>query len=721
MNSKVLWGATEDDWTAFSVLAGLTEDLLPYVADPSIAPSNPQGSWRPAVKMPGVIDRTGRGHGIAKWNEKRMTAREIDRFAADDRHGICVVCRQLKAIDVDITDPVDADLVEQIIVKHLGQLPTRRRGNSSKFLVAFMLPGEIDKVVLKCEKGLIEFPGHKQQVFAIGTHPSGERYVWDGGTPTDFPDVSIDAYRAVMAELEAQLAVEKIEEFNLGRTLVKQRTAIDINDDMVEFLGTEGWVKRVDPSGKVFIRCPFEHEHTTADSDDTATCYFPKGVGGFEQGHFMCQHGHCRGRNDGEFIEAVGFMAAQFDVVEYEPEPGVIDPPSFARNPQTGKILATISNLMLALRSPEWLTADVAFDDFRSELMITRAGRREWRPFIDADYTRLRLVLEAKGLGVGSEMIREAVGLRGDENRFDSAILWLENEVPAWDGVPRIDGFYPTYWGAEDTAYTRAVGAYTWTALAGRVLSPGCQADMVPILFGGQGIGKSRGVAAMVPSREFFAELDLGDRDTDKGRLMRGKLIGELGELKGLHSREIESIKSFITSEVDEWTPKYKEFAIKMKRRLVFMGTTNRREFLADETGNRRWLPLEATRVDRDGIVRDRLQLWAEARDRWKAGGVEFHKAERLATDHHDSYRIRDMWEETVSTWLFEVDPLTNERPADREMTAADILVGALRFEPKSVKRGDEMRLSKVLGALGMVSRQLPPSKGRHRVWKIPS
>lgn len=62
-----------------------------------------------------------------------------------------------------------------------------------------------------------------------------------------------------------------------------------------------------------------------------------------------------------------------------------------------------------------------------------------------------------------------------------------------WDGVERVERFLESYAGAEAGDYSRAVSRYMWTAMAARLLNPGAKCDMVPVLVGGQGTGKSTG------------------------------------------------------------------------------------------------------------------------------------------------------------------------------------------------------------------------------------
>ncbi|QXV72210.1 DNA primase [Acidovorax phage ACF1] len=394
--------------------------------------------------------------------------------------------------------------------------------------------------------------------------------------------------------------------------------------------------------------------------------------------------------------------------VDQEPEPL----PNFDRD-KSGKIKPTILNLLMALRREDVAGVRVGLDGFRDEIMLALPGSEQWRPFGDADYVWLRAHLETGSNGFGpisKEMMRDVVQAVASEHAFDSAILWLNSLQD--DGGSRCETFLIDYFGAEDTPYVRAVSLYLWTALAGRVLSPGCKADMVPILVGEQGLGKSTAIGALVPSPDFFAEVSFAEKDDDLARKMRGKLIAEIGELRGLHTKELEAIKAFITRTHEQWVPKFREFTTMFPRRLVFVGSTNKDQFLADETGHRRWLPVRVSQVAVDRVRQVAPLCWAEARRLFLAGGVQWAAAERLARQVHDEFAFHDSWEEAVQQWL--KGPLFGEDvPTLREFaTTTEALVGAIGIDQKAIARKDEMRMAAVFRKLGYSRKKVRISNG---------
>jgi len=712
------YGAAPSDWAHFADHLGLAADLLPVVSNTKAVVS-PKSKMRDIGKTPSRYNSERQVVGIPQWTDNQSTDRDVARWQRDNDLGICLQTRLVRAIDIDVQDPVLAQKIRDAVELMVGELPMRHRGNSSKCLLAFRLEGTYTKRVLRTAHGPIEFLANGQQFIAVGTHPSGARYEWAGGLPDEIPYLTGAEFEAVWSALEAEFAIAATVTRGPGAKPTAQRAAVDADDDVLTFLERTGWVKSFDTQGRAHITCPWEAEHS-GESSESATTYFPKGVGGFEQGHFRCLHAHCEHRTDGDFIEATGYVTDEFAVVE--PQPGDTELPlllpPFERNRQ-GEILATVGNLQLALKRADVSEVHIGYDAFNDEIMLAPWKTADWRNFTDADYVRLRIRLEGGGFKpIGRELIRDVVGLVAEENRFDSAQLWLSKLE--WDGVPRVERFWTDYFQAEDSDYIKSCSTYIWTAMAGRVLQPGVKTDMVPILVGDQGVGKSSGVAAMVPSEDHFMEVKLDDQETEMARRMRGKLVGEIGELRGLHSREIEHVKAFVTRTHEEWVPKYKEFSIKFPRRLVFIGTTNNDEFLADETGNRRWLPIRVGAVALDRIKADLGQLWAEGAALFAQGGVQFKAAQHLAEQVHAEHTISDPWEDPVRAWL--ADPVFGEDLNGRTngqtlFKIGALMQGALGIDVRQLARKDELRVGRILRKFGFEKAKVRDGSHQLKVW----
>jgi len=351
-------------------------------------------------------------------------------------------------------------------------------------------------------------------------------------------------------------------------------------------------------------------------------------------------------------------------------DPLVQDQPRFERDKE-GRILPTTGNIMLALARPDLTGYTLAVDTFKEALMFSRRPGA-WEPFTDVHYNRVKCALENNGKGfkpIARVEVKECVADVAVQNQFDSAQLWLEGLK--WDGVRRIDNFLYDYWGAVDTEYTRAVSLYIWTALAGRVLDPGCQADMMPILVGDEGPGKTSVIRALVPSADYFCEVAFDEKDDDVARKLRGVLAVEVAELRGLGTRDEESIYAFVTRRYEKWVPKFKEFATSFPRRSILFGTTNDDAPLSKE--GRRWLPFNvgaragrgenAIRVD--AIERDRDQLWAEGAARWKAGGQAWQDVMRLGPEARREFIYVHPWEEQLTAWLADYAEVVAEAGED--------------------------------------------------------
>lgn len=717
---KKTWGALPAEWDLFLGMVP-TADLLPVVSNPD-ATISPHSKIAGIGKTPSHYNGMGHVAGLPKWTEQATSPQQVAEWRKQTDYGICIQTRSVRAFDIDVADREKAHAIVEFLQDELLGVPMRFRENSGKCLLAVVVEGELPKRMVPVEggdgeKGMVEFLGNGQQIIAAGTHPSGVRYQWDWMGLHGLPAISLAHFESTWAALVERFGIGDAGEGGINR---KKGKRVFMEDSALDALEKLGLVLGYGREGQAYIDCPWKDGHS-GDTGIAQTAYFPKGSRGYEQGHFHCFHASCSTRTDGDYLCELGVVAEQFEVLAAEEDPDTgeeqMPMPRLVTDKQ-GDFKANALNVNAVLERPDVTRMRLRFDTFRDEIMWSPYGRSEWQPFLDEHNTELRIRFDRAGFNsVSKDLMRDCVHHVAIKHKFDSAIEWLGKLQ--WDGKPRVGRFAARYLGCADTRYTEAVSFYLWSALAGRILEPGVQANMVPILVGAQGTRKSSAVLAMAPDPEFFVEVDLGENAADLARRMRGRMVGELSELQGLRTRQLEAIKAFITRLYEDWVPKYKEFATSYARRIVFVGTSNEDQFLSDETGNRRWLPMRLIRMaDPDAIARDRDQLWAEARELYELIGVDHRQAETLARDEHDQFRSVDAWEDVVTRWLASEDMdgrFNNEAPYLRN---ADIMQGALNITADKMKRADEMRLGAVMPQLGYERKFIePPAGKRFRAW----
>jgi len=703
---------------------GLKGELLPIVCrlDAEISERSSIGS---IGKIPSEYNNQKKVRGFHAWANKTSTESEVVAWSKNSDYGISLQTRKLRAFDLDIDDAALAQEVRDMIEVILGPMPARVRENSPRVLLAAFMDGDLRKHEIAFPDGsVLEILGNGQQFQACGMHPSGVRYEWEDGTPKGFPTIQREDFDML---IDALLAAYPEANLRKGRSERKRGQRIDLEDPVEQCIRDNDLDLETYANGNIAVRCP-NHAAHTSDGNLSSTVWMPAGTEGHGVGHFRCLHSHCSSLTREDYLqhlsENYGFAEGQDDFSMIVAAPTAPPPMPVLNRNNNGAPLATLPNLTAMLGSQRF-SYQIGYDDFRATIMIRelRDEKSAWRPLVDEDITEMRQNLE-RAFGfrpVGKEIMRDAVHLIARDNRFDSAIEHLNSLT--WDKVPRVTNFLRDCFGAEDSDYVRACSEYVWTALAGRTLKPGLKVDMALILTGVQGTGKSTGIEA-IAQEDCFAEMSFHEKDDDLARRLRGKQVVEIGELRGLHTRELEGIKAYLTRTTESWVPKYQEFATSFPRRMVFFGTTNESEFLSDETGNRRWLPLRSTYVDVDCIRLNRDQLWAEAAHMFNRKGLLYKEAERLARFEHKEFSIVDVWEDKVQDWLESYDHSLGFVPSEAEyLQLNDVLSNALDLPPGRVKHFEKTRLGKVLVSLGYQKkvRSIPvgdgDAKAQRKVW----
>ena len=165
-----------------------------------------------------------------------------------------------------------------------------------------------------------------------------------------------------------------------------------------------------------------------------------------------------------------------------------------------------------------------------------------------------------------------------------------------WDGVERIADLLPRYLGAERSAYTTAVTKMLLYAVIQRVFHPGIKFDTAIVLSDTkQGSGKSTLCRLLALQDEWYTD-SLDDLNDNKRAFeaLRGHIICELGEMIATRrARDIETIKGYLSRTADDYRTPHAKFTERYPRQAVFIGTSNRSQFLPDDrSGNRRFIPV---------------------------------------------------------------------------------------------------------------------------------
>lgn len=296
--------------------------------------------------------------------------------------------------------------------------------------------------------------------------------------------------------------------------------------------------------------------------------------------------------------------------------------------------------------------------------------------------------------------VEDAMMHYANENQVSPPVEWLESLT--WDKKKRLDTWLTQVYGAEKSDYTKAVGANWMKGLVKRLVKPGCKFDYVLVLEGKQGIRKSTSLGIL--GGDWHVETVFAPDNKDFFMIFGGKAIVEFSEGETLSRTEAKRLKAVITMQYDKYRPPYERAAKEFPRQCVFAMTTNQDQYLKDETGNRRWLPVACTQeADVEWLKENREQLFAEAYHRVitkKEKTWEFPEEETLI--QQEMRQTTDPKEELIYNWYF--GKLTAH---DREqgITTRDAFMCALQgfddskqvFGAKEMGKMEEMVISGIL------------------------
>lgn len=382
-------------------------------------------------------------------------------------------------------------------------------------------------------------------------------------------------------------------------------------------------------------------------------------------------------------------------------------------------------NYSLLVKYERKIAGVFRWDEFNLCVMVvkcppwTREADFKVHKLEDFDIRNCDYWLQRKGLKGGVEKTHGAIEDAAQLNSFNPAKDYFESLE--WDGVKRLDIWLAYYMGVEsdDPAYVSQIGAKWMMGAVARVYNPGCKFDYMLMFEGAQGAYKSTTLRALATfgddeERSYFTDqFKLGNADhKDELQKLSGCLIVEIGEMADFNKKDMNSMKAFITAQVDRFRPPYGRLPKDFPRQFVLSGTYNPIDgIFNDPTGGRRFWPVTVGRIDIDAIRKDRKQLWAEAVTRYKAGEKLYLEGEvaEAAKRAIEDRTITDPWQSKID------DAIGN-----RSTVTPEEVLSHIGVMPHLQTRKDVQRVTHCLKFMGWEYKRIYAGGKQRWRWVMP-
>ncbi|MGB7709286.1 MAG: VapE domain-containing protein [Microcoleus sp.] len=326
---------------------------------------------------------------------------------------------------------------------------------------------------------------------------------------------------------------------------------------------------------------------------------------------------------------------------------------------------------------------------------------------ISLDRAKLQLAIQHGILLRSSrEDIQDILVELAEQNQYSPIEEYLRG-LPTPADTSILDNLAQKYFGQKGKIYQTFVRKTLIGAVA-RALSPGCKLDTALILQGKQGYKKSSFFKSLAGN--YFDDSLGAVSDKDERLKLHRAWFVEWSELESIFKRrDVSQTKAFLSSSVDAIRPPYCRDTQDFARSSIIVATTNKDEFLSDETGNRRfWIIPIKKRINIDLLKQERDAIWAAAvlafdqKEEWWLEYEEELAAETLA----EEFQTSDPWQETIASYI-----------ENREFVRVGDLLLHLQVDLNRQERAHQMRVAGLLKIMGWCKNFRIIAGKRVRIW----
>ena len=276
---------------------------------------------------------------------------------------------------------------------------------------------------------------------------------------------------------------------------------------------------------------------------------------------------------------------------------------------------------------------------------------------IDLEYCQLFYVyLSIKGYDIGKESAFDALLTASRDNKYHPVCTYLENLVsnPSIKTI-NLDTIATDYLGTESELYNQILKT-TLLAAVGRVKDRGVKFDNCCVLVGKQGTGKST-FWRYLASDDWFCDT-WQPKEQDLFMAIQSCWFYEIAELDRVNpdGQKAAKLKALLSSPVDKFRRPYGKAVGVFPRPSILVSSCNRKDFLNDSTGNRRYwvVDLEDRYINTNKVLRDRDSIWKTAAMAYKSGIILDlpEKYSLQSFSNNSEYEAEDPFLARIEEWV---------------------------------------------------------------------
>ncbi|WP_274950354.1 VapE domain-containing protein [Bacteroides cutis] len=286
-------------------------------------------------------------------------------------------------------------------------------------------------------------------------------------------------------------------------------------------------------------------------------------------------------------------------------------------------------------------------------------------------------------------------------NPFEDYLL----NLPAWDGTRDYIGELADTVLTEDREFWRESFRRWLVGSVACALREKKVNQLVLILFGGQGKGKSTWISRLLPPlwNEYYHTGMINPDNKDDMLLLSTRYLINMEEFQGVKAGDLAGLKRIITQDSIIQRKVYDTQAFCFIRHASFIASTNKRRCLQDIDGNRRFLPSSVLSVDYRKPV-DYCGVYSQAMALLDSGYRYWYEGDEIdgLNLHNELHRLKDPVEENL--FVFFRRALAGDTNV-KWMPASAILTHLTIFGKVQVNRQTQQELVQALEKYGFATR----------------